>query len=109
MTVIGHMTDQRFSADLTLEVGPTFLATGVGSGLWGSPTSPPLIFDAGGVGVVAVYRKQGWVVSACANCTHWKARSHLYHYTPDKPTLSEPEITSPSFEDFQRALNSRRN
>lgn len=108
MTVIGRMTEQRFDADLTLEVGPTFLATDISFGLWGSPSSPPLIFDAGGVGVVALFRQQSWVVSACADCTNWKDRARVYHYIPEKPKLPEPEIAKQTFDEFRRALEAHR-
>lgn len=110
MTVIGRMTELGFKAELTLEVGPTFLIMDVSYGLWGSDSGPPLIFDAGDVGVVAISREQGWVVSACASCTNWKGRAREYRYVPEvtKPAVREPETAKQSFEDFQRALHAYR-
>ncbi|WP_327523238.1 hypothetical protein [Bosea sp. (in: a-proteobacteria)] len=104
MTIIGRMTDRAIKPELTLEVRPKVLAMDVSYGLWGSHSSAPLIFDAGGgVGLVAVFREQGWVVSACGDCTNLSARS-------SQRARDEPEVVlRQSFEDFQRALNFHRN
>lgn len=104
MTIIGRMTSGGIKPELTLEVGPTFLAMYVSYGLWGSPSAAPLIFDVGGgVGLAAVFREQGWVVSACAGCTNWGSRASA------RPQNHATEPMRPSFEEFQRDLNSHRN
>ena len=104
MTIIGRMTDRAIKPELTLEVRPKVLAMDISYGLWGSHSSAPLIFDAGGgVGLVAVFREQGWVVSACGDCTNFGSRS-------SQRARDEPEVVlRQSFEDFQRALNFHRN
>ncbi len=104
MTIIGRMTDRGIKPELTLEVRPTVLAMDVSYGLWGAPSAAPLIFDAGGgAGLAAVFREQGWVVSACVDCTNWGNRASA------RPQNHATEPMQPSFEEFQRALNSHRN
>lgn len=102
MTLIGRMTGQSIKLDLTLEVGRAVLATDFGHSLWGSPSAPPLIFEIGdGVGLAAVFREQGWVVTACANCMDWGERNSV----PTMPPLSpRPEPRTERFEDFRSAL-----
>lgn len=104
MTIIGRMTDRGIKPELTLDVRPTVLAMDVSYGLWGSPSAAPLIFDAGsGAGLAAAFREQGWVISACVDCTNWGS------WSSQRPQDHAPEPVPPSFEDFQRALDFHRN
>lgn len=98
MTLVGRVKDETIDLDFLLEAGPVVHFGDVSLELWGSKTAPPWIFEArGGAGVVAVLREQGWVLTACTNCTGNAVKS-----PPRLPPPPAPKFDS--YESFRRAL-----
>lgn len=98
MNLIGNIADNRIKVNFTLEDGPTVVFSDVGSWLWGSRTAQPWIFEArGNAGLVATLRNEGWVLTACANCT-----GHAVKPPPPSPPAAIPRFDT--FESFRRAL-----
>jgi hypothetical protein len=98
MTLVGNIFNKAIHLDFTLEAGPTVQFGDVSYELWGARTAPPWIFETrAGAGVVAVFREQGWVLTACASCT-----GHTVNPPPLVPHAPAPKFDT--FEAFRRAL-----
>lgn len=98
MTLVGRIKDETIDLDFLLEAGPAVQFGDVRFELWGSKTEPPWIFEArGGAGVVAVLREQGWVLTACTNCT-----GNMIKPPPRLPPPPAPKFDT--YESFRRAL-----
>jgi hypothetical protein len=98
MTLVGNISDNAIHLDFTLEAGPAVYFSDVSFELWGERTEPPWIFETrGGAGVVAIFREQGWVLTACANCT-----GNAIKPPPPRPPTPVPKFDT--FEAFRRVL-----
>ncbi|PZR91488.1 MAG: hypothetical protein DI537_16125 [Stutzerimonas stutzeri] len=106
MTLIGRLTDQAINLELTILAGDMVWMHDVFFDLWGSSSAPPWIFRTeGDAGLVAISRQEGWVVSACSNCTDWGSREPD-QISPPEPRAVAPAISSPkSFKEFSQDLD----
>ncbi len=102
MTLVGHISDRVMHLDFVLEAGSAVHFTDVSHEFWGMKTDPPLIFETGNhAGLVAVLGPQGWVLTACANCTSSRAQRPL----PEPRPSPVPKFDT--FEHFRRALKEK--
>lgn len=98
MTLVGRVRDEAIDLIFLLEAGPAVHFGDVSFELWGSRTAPPWTFEArGGAGVLAVLREQGWVLTACANCTRKAVKPPPRPLPPLVPKFD-------TFESFRSAL-----
>lgn len=109
MTLIGRLTDQAINLELTILADDMVWMHDVFFDLWGSSSVPPWIFKTeGDAGLVAILRQEGWVVSACSNCTNWGSRKPD-QISPPEPRPAAPAILPPkSFREFSRDLETLR-
>ncbi|MCV9939837.1 hypothetical protein OIU35_26080 [Boseaceae bacterium BT-24-1] len=109
MTLIGRLTDQAINLELTILADDMVWMLDVFFDLWGSSSAPPWIFKTeGDAGLVAISRQEGWVVSACSNCTSWSSREPD-QIMPPEPRPAAPAISPPkSFKEFSQDLETLR-
>lgn len=104
MTLVARVTEQEIVPELTLDAGQSVLVNDVLWPVWGSEPAPSLMFEGhDGAGLLAVARKQGWVLSACGGCTNW------FPYTRTERPRAPAEPPQPvidSFEAIRRTLES---
>jgi len=109
MTLIARQTKEAINLELTILADDMVWMHDVFFDLWGPSSAPPWIFKTeGDAGLVAISRQEGWVVSACSNCTNWGNREPD-QISPPEPRPAAPTILPPkSFREFSQDLETLR-
>ncbi|RXT57308.1 hypothetical protein B6S44_02420 [Bosea sp. Tri-44] len=102
MTLVGRLTDQAINLELTILADDTVSMHDVFNHFWGIESSPPWIFKTGGnTGLVAIQRDQGWLLTACSECTDWGDWRTTIIEPPLSKSPAPPELT---FGEFSQKL-----